>query len=196
MLVIALALLILGGGSMVMVRQIPQEILPRIDSGQARLFARFPAGTPIEVNRQVMDRVDEILLAQPETEYVFTTSGGFLFANITSENALRGSSTINLKPGSNVSAFVDRVNAELGQLPLVDTLIRISPASVRGLILSNSPVRSDIDIALQGQDTQAIVQAGQQVMAALGENRRPWPATVPMPKPPKRRSKFCRIGIG
>ena len=45
-LVIALALLILGGGSMVMVRQIPQEILPRIDSGQARLFARFPPVPP------------------------------------------------------------------------------------------------------------------------------------------------------
>jgi multidrug efflux pump subunit AcrB len=168
-LIIVLALLLFGGGSIFMVRQIPQEILPRIDSGQARLFARFPAGTPIEANRQVMDRVSELLMAQPETEYVFTTSGGFLFANITSENALRGTVTVNLKPGSNVSAFVDRMNAELSQIPLVDTLLRISPENVRGLILSNSPVRSDIDIALQGQDSQALAQAGRQVMAALGE---------------------------
>jgi hydrophobe/amphiphile efflux-1 (HAE1) family protein len=168
-LVIVLALILCGGGSILMVRQIPQEILPRIDSGQARVIARFPAGTPITVNRQIMDRVDELLLAQPETEYVFTTSGGFLFANITSENALRGSSTINLKPGSNVAAFADRMNAELRPLPLVDTLLRISPETVRGLILSNSPVRSDIDIALQGQDGQALAQAGRQVMAALGE---------------------------
>ena len=146
-----------------------------------------------------MDRVDEILLAQPETEYVFTTSGGFLFANITSENALRGSSTINLKPGSNVSAFVDRVNAELGQLPLVDTLIRISPASVRGLILSNSPVRSDIDIALQGQDTQAIVQAGQQVMAAAGwdGDQAPWPASRHDAEAPQvEASKSCHEELG
>ena len=168
-LIVALALLIFGGGSIFMVRQIPQEILPRIDSGQARLFARFPAGTPIEANRQVMDRVSELLLAQPETEYVFTTSGGFLFANITSENALRGTVTVNLKPGSHVSAFVDRMNAELQQIPLVDTLLRISPENVRGLILSNSPVRSDIDIALQGQDSQTLAEAGRQVMAALSE---------------------------
>jgi len=166
-LVIALALLVFGGGSVFMVRQIPQEILPRIDSGQARLFARFPAGTPIEANRQVMDRVSELLLEQPETDYVFTTSGGFLFANITSENALRGTVTVNLKPGSNVSAFVDRLNAELSQIPLVDTLLRISPENVRGLILSNSPVRSDVDIALQGQNSQALALAGQQVMTAL-----------------------------
>jgi multidrug efflux pump subunit AcrB len=167
--VIALALLVFGGSSLFMVQQIPQEILPRIDSGQARVFARFPPSTPIEANQQVMAAVDELLLAQPETDYVFTTSGGFLFANITSENALQSSSTITLKPGSNVSAFVDRMNAEFSQLPLVNTLIRISPESVRGLILSNSPVRSDIDIALQGQDSQALVQAGRQVMAALGE---------------------------
>jgi hypothetical protein len=49
-----------------------------------------------------MEAIDELLLAQPETEYVFTTSGGFLFANITSENTLRGGSTITLKPGTNV----------------------------------------------------------------------------------------------
>jgi multidrug efflux pump subunit AcrB len=168
-LVIALVLLVFGGGSLLMVRQIPQEILPRIDAGQARVFARFPPGTPIETNQQVMAAVDELLLAQPETDYVFTTSGGFLFANITSENALRGNVTVTLKPGTNVSAFVDRMNGELSKLPLVDTLIRISPESVRGLVLSNSPVRSDIDIALQGQDSQTLVQAGMQVVAALGE---------------------------
>ena len=168
-LVIILVLLLFGGGSLFMVGQIPQEILPRIDSGQARLFARFPVGTPIEANRQVMDRVSELLLEKPETEYVFTTSGGFLFANITSENALRGTVTVNLKPGSNVSAFVDRMNAELSQIPLVDTLLRISPENVRGLILSNSPVRSDIDIALQGQDSRALAEGGGQVMAALSE---------------------------
>jgi len=30
--------------------------------------------------------VDDILLKQPETDYIFTTAGGFLFGNNTSEN--------------------------------------------------------------------------------------------------------------
>ncbi|WP_346292524.1 efflux RND transporter permease subunit [Sphaerothrix gracilis] len=166
---IAIAFLVLGGGSLLMVGQIPQEILPRIDTGQARLFAQFPPGTVLADNQRVMRAIDELLLAQPETEYTFTTAGGALFASITSENALRGSSTVTLKPGTDVTAFVDRMSQAFEQFNLVETLIRISPESVRGLILSNSPVRSEIDVGLQGSDIQALRQAGQQVLAALGE---------------------------
>jgi len=169
LLVVGLALVLLGGGSVALVRTIPQEILPRIDSGQARLFARFPPGTPLADSRAVMAAVDELLLAQPETEYAFTTAGGVLFASATSENALVGFSTITLKPGSTLSAYVDRVNGDLRQLPVVNTLLRLSPESVRGLILSNSPVRGDIDIALQGTNPIALAEAGQQVLAALDE---------------------------
>jgi multidrug efflux pump subunit AcrB len=42
--------------------------------------------------------------------------------------------------------------------------------SVRGLILSNSPTREDIDVVLQGRDTQSLEQAGEIVMAALEAN--------------------------
>ncbi|MEO0538736.1 MAG: efflux RND transporter permease subunit [Cyanobacteria bacterium P01_A01_bin.123] len=167
--VIAIAVLVLGGGSWLMVGQIPQEILPSISTGQANVRVQFPPGTTLAQNRQVMGAIDELLLAQPETEYVFSTAGGFLFASITSANTLRGSSTINLKPGTNVEAFAERVNQQVAQFNLVDTRVRVSPRSVRGLILSNSPVRADIDVILQSTDTAALAQAGQQVLAALGE---------------------------
>ncbi|HEY9736212.1 MAG TPA: efflux RND transporter permease subunit [Trichocoleus sp.] len=170
LLIVGAAVLLFGGGSFLMVGHIPQEILPRINNGQAQLFAQFPSGTTVEGNRRVMSAVDEVLLAQPETEFVFSTAGGSLFGNSTSENALRGSSTIILKSGTNVAAFVDRITAEVEQFPLIDTTLRLSPGSVRGLILSNSPVRADIDIILQGQDTEALNQAGQQVLAALRQN--------------------------
>lgn len=167
--VIALALLVFGGSSLWMVQRIPQEILPSINTGQARVFVQFPAGTTVEANRRVMQAVDEVLLAQPETAYVFTTAGGFLFGSNTSANPLRGSSTISLKPGSNTAAYVERVNGELSQLPLVGTLIRVSQETVRGLVLSNSPVRADIDLGLQGDDPQALAQAGRQLVSALRE---------------------------
>ncbi|HBE16988.1 MAG TPA: cation transporter, partial [Cyanobacteria bacterium UBA11367] len=78
-LVIAIAFLILGGGSWFLVDQIPQEILPRINTGQATIRAQFPPGTTLETNRKVMGIVDKVILNQPETEYAFTTAGGFLF---------------------------------------------------------------------------------------------------------------------
>ena len=167
LLVIGLTFLLLGSSTLLIIGRVPQEILPRIDTGQARLFAQFPPGTPLETNRRVMAKVDRILLAQPETEYVFTTSGGFLFGSNTSENSLRGSSTITLKPDTDVEAYVSRVSAEFDKLNLVDIRLRVSPGEVRGLILNNSPVRGDVDIILQGDNTQVLEKAGQQVLNSL-----------------------------
>jgi multidrug efflux pump subunit AcrB len=170
LLTIVLTFLILGGSSLLMLGRIPQEILPRISTGQANLVAQFPPGTPIETNLKVMAAVDKIVRAQPETEYVFTTVGGFFFASNTTENPLRSSSTITLKPNSKVDAFVERVNREFRQLNLVDILLRLSPGQVRGLILNNSPVRgAEIDIILQGQDVNALEQAGRQLIGTLGQ---------------------------
>lgn len=164
---IALTFLLVGGSSVVIFDRVPQEILPRINTGQARLFARFPPGTPLATNRRVMEKVDEILLAQPETEYVFTTSGGFLFGSNTSENPLRGSSTITLQPNTDVEAYVSRVSAEFDKLNLVDTRLGIRPGAVRGLILNNSPIRGDVDVVLQGQDSQTLERAGREVLDVL-----------------------------
>jgi multidrug efflux pump subunit AcrB len=170
LLVVGLTFLLLGGSTMLVVGQIPQEILPRINTGQAQLRAQFPPGTPLATNRQVMAKADEILLAQPETEYVFTTSGGFLFGSNTSENPLRGSSTITLKPNTDVEAYISRVWAEFDQLNLVDTRLQLSPGEVRGLILNNSPVRgADVDLVLQGANAQVLEQAGRQVLNVLGQ---------------------------
>ncbi|MFB2920789.1 efflux RND transporter permease subunit [Aerosakkonema funiforme] len=167
-LVIATAFLILGGGSIWLSGQIPQEILPRINTGQANLFAQFPPGTTVETNRKVMTIVDEILREQPETDYVFSTVGGFLFGSNTSANPLRASSTISLKPGSDVEAFVERVTQEFEKLNLAGIRLRLSPGQVRGIILTNSPVRgAEIDIILQGEDERSLQQAGRQVLAAM-----------------------------
>ncbi len=171
LIAIALAFFLLGGSSLWMVGQIPQEILPRINTGQARLFAQFPPGTNLETNQKVMSAVNEILRQQPETEYVFTTAGGLLFGNNTIENLLRGSSTVTLKPGTDVTAFVEKVTPQFNQLNLVNIRLRLIPESVRGLVLTNSPVRGgEIDLILQGTNEQNLQRAGREVLAALDEN--------------------------
>jgi CzcA family heavy metal efflux pump len=169
LLVLLLTFLILGGGSLWMVRQIPQELVPRINTGQANFSAQFPPGTTLEANRKVMNAVDQILLEQPETEYTFTTVGGSLFGNITSENLLRSSSTITLKPGTDIEAFAERVTQEFEKLNLVDIRLRLSPGQVRGIILTNSPTRSDLDLILQSPDQEALQTAGRQVLEILDQ---------------------------
>lgn len=170
LIVVAIALITIGGSSVWMAARIPQEILPRINTGQATLNAQFPAGTTLETNKQVMSLVDQLLLKQPETESVFTTSGGFLFGSNTTENPLRGNSTITLKPGTNIGAFVQRVSQEFEKLNLVGTRLRLAPGEVRGIILTNSPVRgAEVDVSLQGPDEAKLTQAGRQVLEALDE---------------------------
>ena len=170
LLVVIAALVILGGSSFFMFGQIPQEILPRISTGQANLTAQFPPGTPLATSEKVMQIVDDILLKQPETESAFTTVGGSLFGSNTTENPLRASSTINLKPGTDVEAFVKKVTQEFNKLNLAGILLRLNPGQVRGLILSNSPVQgSEVDVILQGENEENLTQAGAQVLQALQE---------------------------
>ncbi|MDM9381831.1 efflux RND transporter permease subunit [Chlorogloeopsis sp. ULAP01] len=170
LLTVAIAIILLGGGSLWMIPQISQEILPRINTGQANLFAQFPPGTPLENNQKVMAAVNDILSRQPETEYVFSTIGGGLFGSNTTENPLRSSSTITLKPGSDVEAYVERVTQEFNKLNLAGIRLRLSPGQVRGLILTNSPVRgAEVDIILQGNDADTLQKAGEQLLANLEE---------------------------
>jgi multidrug efflux pump subunit AcrB len=160
----------LGLAAAVMLPFLSTEILPRVGTGQARLVAQLPPGMPLSESQRLMKQVDAVLLRQEETAYVFTTVGGFLFGSSTTPNPLRASSTITLKPGTNVQAFVGRVNKQLAELNLVDIRLRLSPENIRGLITSNSPVRSEIDVMLQGTDPKALEDAGRQVLAALDAN--------------------------
>ena len=168
-LVVGMAVVILGTGSWWMFDRLPQEILPPINTGQVQLFANFPPGTDLATNKQVMEEVDKILLQQPETEYVFTSTGGFLFAGNISENLLRSSSTISLKPHSDLEAYVSRVDELFQNLNLVDIRLRLSPGEVRGLTLNNSPVRASIDVVLQGKDPTILETAGRKVLETLDE---------------------------
>lgn len=170
-LAILLAFLILGGGSWWMQDRIPREILPPINTGQAQLIAQFPPGTTLEANKEVMDATDQILKEQPETDYIFTTVGGFLFGNLTISNLLRSSSTITVKPETNLPAFIAKVSKEFQRLNLVNTRLRLVPERVRGIILSNSPIfRADLDIMLQGSDEEMLKQVGDKVLKILDEN--------------------------
>ncbi len=169
LLVLLTAVLVLGGSSLWMVGQLNQEILPRISTGQARLNGNFPLGTTFNQNQRAMSAIDEIVLAQPETEYAFTIAGGSSFGGNLNENPRRGTSEITLAAGTNVTQFVDRVNRELGSLNLVDTRLRMSPGAVRGLNANNSPVNADVDVVLQGNDAEDLNQAGEQVLAALDQ---------------------------
>ena len=170
---------ILGGGGFLMARQLPQEIIPQVKTGDVSVNAQFPAGTTLAQNIKVMELVDEILIKQPETAYAFSTIGGGSFGNNVTANPLRSGSTITLKPNADLTGFVSRVNREIAKLNLAGIRIRVNPGQVRGIIVNNSPVpRTDIDVILQGNNPDLLTQAGLEVLGVLeksvkGANFRP-----------------------
>ncbi len=168
-IVVLVIFILLGLTSLNLAQQLPQEILPTINTGQANLFVQFPPNTTLATNRQVMQLVDDVILRQPETEYAFTTSGGFLFGGNTSENVLRGSSNITVKSGTNLDEYIPNLDKELSKLNLVDIRLSLNAGKVRGLILNNSPVRADVDIILQGNNQTLLEETGRQVVKTLDE---------------------------
>jgi hypothetical protein len=87
--------------------------------------------------------------------------GGFLFGGGTSENPLRASTTITLKEGIDVEAYVARVTQQMARLNLVDIRLRLSPGRSRGLFTSNSPVRgADVDVILEETDDRLLQDGG------------------------------------
>ncbi|PZU98888.1 MAG: cation transporter [Pseudanabaena sp.] len=171
LLVIIALFTILGGGGFLMARQLPQEIIPQVRTGDVSINAQFPAGTTLAENRRVMELVDEILIKQPETDYSFVTIGGGSFGNNVTANPLRSGSTVTLKPNADLTGFVSRVNREIAKLNLAGIRIRVNPGQVRGIIVNNSPVpRTDIDVVLQGSNPDVLTQAGIEVLSALDKS--------------------------
>jgi multidrug efflux pump subunit AcrB len=169
---------VLGGSGFLMGRQLPQEIIPQVKTGDVNVNAQFPAGTTLATNRKVMGMIDEILLKQPETDYAFTSAGGLAFGSNVTTNPLRASSTITLKPNADLTDFIKRVNGEINKLNLAGVRIRVNPGQVRGIIVNNSPVpRTDIDVILQGTNPELLAQTGTELLNALdkvkGANFRP-----------------------
>ena len=169
LIILVLAFTILGGSSYQIWQNLPQEILPSLNTGEAQLYARFPSGTDLSDNRLVMQAAEKVFLRQPETQYVFTSTGGFLFGSSTIDNLLRSSSTITLNPDSDIDAYVERVNQEFDRFNLVDTRLRLSPSRIRGLSFNNAPVGADVDLILQGKDYALLEKTGEELLKILDE---------------------------
>jgi len=170
LLVVVIAFLVFGLSSFVVVQKIPQEILPPINTGQVNVFAQFPPGSTLADNQKVMGMVEDIIKKQPETEYIFSTIGGSVFGNNATTNPLRSSSTITLKPRSDVLSYVQRVNQQIAKLNLAGIQVRVNPGRVRGIIVNNSPTPgTEIDVILQGNDPTLLERSGRAILRKLEE---------------------------
>jgi multidrug efflux pump subunit AcrB len=171
LLFVLVTLLLLGGSSWWLVGQVPQELLPRTNTGQVNVTANFPPGTSLANNRKVMSAVEEIVQRQPETAATFFTSGGSLFGGGTSRNPLRSNGTIVLKPNSDIDAYIAKATKAVQRLNLAGIRVRINRGQVRGISFNNSPLRSaDVDVVLRGNQPRLLARTGRELLQVLEDN--------------------------
>ncbi|MEM1368506.1 MAG: efflux RND transporter permease subunit [Cyanobacteria bacterium P01_H01_bin.15] len=151
-------------------QELPLEILPPINTGQAFMIGRFRPGVDLATNLRLTEIAADIVLDQPETENAFVVSGGFLFSNATIENLLRSSGSITLKPGTSVDQFTETISQEFKQRPSAQGNFFIFPSRLQGLRVNNSPVgNADLDLVLQSEDPELLEETGTRILERLND---------------------------
>ncbi|MEL6602393.1 MAG: efflux RND transporter permease subunit [Cyanobacteria bacterium J06614_10] len=111
---------------------VPSAFLPDEDQGYFITIIQGPEGVSLNYTSQVMEQVEEIMLAQPEVRATFAV-GGFSFSGNTANNGVVFT-TLNPWGERRASAFeiIGRVNGEL--MGITDArMIAVNPPAIQGL---------------------------------------------------------------
>jgi HAE1 family hydrophobic/amphiphilic exporter-1 len=106
-IVLAAAVVFLGGVAVFLVPRISFNFMPNSDAGTMTVRVRFPSGTPQAYANQVAARVEDYLLSKPEVETVQTVVGNSVEENLTL-------APVGRRPG--VAELVQAYRGELGRV--------------------------------------------------------------------------------
>ena len=139
--------------------------LPAMDEGNVNLSIRGDAGMNLDEMDAAVEKIETLLLAQPEVDTVFSIVGGRIFGR--SEYQSSDSSSIKIKLQSlaqrsiSSEAWVKKMETEIKRLNLTGYKIRLNVQGVRGINLSSGD--NDISLRIQGQDIETLTQLATQV---------------------------------
>lgn len=145
---------------------IGKELISTGDQGKFRLSLEFDKSTSIQQNNIVSQKIEKIILQQPEVSSVFTNIGGPStgIGSLGVGSANKTEFTIQLKPANErnkieTEEFMKGLREELKQeFPAIN----YSMATL-GLIPRSAP----IEITLSGSNTTSVMQAGNNLKAVI-----------------------------
>jgi multidrug efflux pump subunit AcrB len=150
-------------------RDLGNEFLPQVDSGNVGVFLRLPPGASAEETNRVALEVEEIVRGMPHVEHMFTTAGGFLFGGSTANRSGRGSLDIVLAPASDrdmsADAWVMELQQRIDERGFPGARIFVRPPRIRGLRTSSSG--ESVDITIQGDDLAELNRLAEGVIQQL-----------------------------
>jgi len=147
------------------VPRLGSDLIPQVHQGEFNLNVTLPIGTPIERTAELSERIDRVVLAQPEVERTAVTVGAEEGASTSIEAGEHTARlTVKLKTGLGAdaeTALIDRIRAEFRNLP--EVTIEISYPALFSF-------KSPIEIEILGHDLATLKRLSREAEGVLANS--------------------------
>ena len=152
---------------------LPRSVLPDVDQGSFRTRIELPEGTPLEATQLLAQRVERVLLDDESVVAVFSEIGRR--AAITGvEEDRSGLNTaqleVRLKKGASTATVLERVRAQLGDVPTGVVTFETGHATALGKLLGGG--ETDLSVRVRGDDLNASLAYAKQIEQKLADSER------------------------
>jgi len=146
-----------------------QSNLPTMDDGRVSIYISGDPSIHFNALDATTDRIEDLILNQPEVESLFTISGGRIFGRTQSIKSNKSTLVAQL-----VSVFerdissddwIKKMQKEIAKLNLTGYKIRMRLRGVRGLRTSRGA--DDISLRIQGNDIEVLRNLGDEIVDKL-----------------------------
>ncbi len=143
--------------------------LPSMDEGNITVSISADAGVNLDEMDAAVEKIEDLMLQQPEVETVFTTVGGFIFGRSEYERSNLSSLNIKLvqldRRSLSSGDWIKRMEEKIRALNLTGYTVRLLVQGVRGIRMSSGD--DDISLRIQGQDIGILRELGAAVVERL-----------------------------
>lgn len=166
-MVVILGALGITGASLLLYPMLGTELMPMADSGDFSISVEMPVGTSLETTNGIMQRVEQIVGANPHVATAFASAGssGATRGYMSSSSANRGSVSVKLKEERNTDTLdvMDDLRRQLASIP--GAKLRLTQTDIVSRIMTGGS--QNIEINIFGDDLGTLSQLARQVLARV-----------------------------
>ena len=146
-----------------------QENIPNMDDGRVSINISGDPDIHLDTLDETTDRIEELLLDQPEVETLFTIAGGSIFGRTESIKSNKSTVVAQLvsvsKRDISSGDWVKRMEQKIKDLNLTGYQVKMNPPRVRGLKFSSGD--DDISLRIRGDDLTVLKALGDEIVDRL-----------------------------
>ena len=146
-----------------------QIFLPKMDEGEISLRLTSEPGMRLDSTDEIIVKIEDLFLAQPDVLTVFTSAGGRVFGRSESQAGNTGSIDIKLVPLAerqrDSQQWVNDMNKAITAMQLTGTKIRMRVKGIRGVRVGAGD--DDLSIRVQGPDIDVLTEIGEEITNRL-----------------------------